>query len=317
MLCDFVQYRIEMSAAIESPDETSIKEQIKHFYLTQKDEKKYLLKFTFDGVTFETKLKISNSLISNKCILLIRRSNSNLFQSSIEANSDEKMCFNPILSKREYLPTDITQTDILQVFSTKLKFIATDAPMLSIVDGARLINPATKRESFTYFSIWRMLRGQRTLYEKYGYTNSELNNIRKAALETTWAEIKDIVYGDKTLQELVDSNYPGVFIDSSSIAAGMLQIPYDKADDLYVRRHGVLTTLIMNALKSRGKISNTEEHRTLTLTRDSEIWKEWDSKLKLISIEPIMEGGRSTKKKTRRAPHRRRRITRNKLSYRM
>jgi hypothetical protein len=86
--------------------------------------------------------------------------------SQIHADDTVKKCFDPPLTK-ETIPGGFTQTDILQVFLTKLKLLqANDAFLL---DAAKI--NITVGNDLTYLSVWRLLKGMKGVYEKYGYVS--------------------------------------------------------------------------------------------------------------------------------------------------
>ena len=84
--------------------------------------------------------------------------------SQIHTDNETKNCFDPPLTKTT-IPHGFKQTDILQVFLTKLKLLQTDDVFL--LDAAKIeIMPSIE---LTYLSVWRLLRGEKGIYEKYGY----------------------------------------------------------------------------------------------------------------------------------------------------
>lgn len=303
-----------MAAAYTGED--SIEDNIKsifHEQIMKEEPLRYKLTFRIDEKIYETIFSFSDAGVTNNCIELTYWGE--LLQSSLKSNSPSKKCFTPILEKVT-LPVGITQTDILQVLSTKLKFAIMDAPRLSISDIARLPNPVTNSLIITPFSMWRLLRGEDTLYEKYGYTHPLLSPARETIKSLKWTTIRDSpVFQDatpppgQTLQQLVDSVFPGLFDDNMSIAENMKKIPYIETDKLIVKHPSpskrekiyresppfgmkyTLPYLIMESLYIGGYIPFLRIPE-LTVERTSEIWKKWNSRLQFISFERVMAGGR-------------------------
>ena len=100
----------------------------------------------------------------------------------ISANSQEKACFDPVL----YSDPTATMTDVLQVLKTRLALSVPGAPpMVSLTDAAKKDDVA--------LTEFRLLRGGRPLYEKYGYYARTTDETIAAIAATTWGDIKDKV----------------------------------------------------------------------------------------------------------------------------
>jgi len=295
-----------MSAAVR--DDTSIKEAIETIVGSKRNKSKrnattpesenYLLRIVIDGThVFETTFTLfDDGTILNKCITL---DCTNKCDSNISTNTPEKSCFTPTLS-RANLPKGITPTDVLQTLSTKLKFaILNGKNEFTISDVARLPNPATGKPFITQLSKWRVLRGEPTLYEKYGYTAADLDSYRALVTSMPWSEIMDAVTPKgKTLQAIVDEYYPGIFRPERTIAECMKEVSLEDTEK-YIEPYLVfdrktIVGLIMNALEKKG-IPSPKFH--LTITRDSDLWKSWDARIHFISFAPITTmGGRRTRR---------------------
>lgn len=167
---------------------------------------KYRLVFTFDDREYSTVFTISKDRFTNGCIGVNYNSyDEEGISSFIGSNSSDLKCFTPVLSK-ETLPREVTQTDILQVLISKLKFIYLGTDTISLIDDAYVPNPTTGKRFTEQFSKWRLLRGEPTLYEKYGYITSDresdytensprpnldLDAYRSQLSKVTWKDIKD------------------------------------------------------------------------------------------------------------------------------
>lgn len=279
----------------------------------------YLLRFTIDEAPFETIFQIINDdfgagVLTNKCITL---ADFRELESGISSNSPAKGCFTPTLS-RANLPADITPTDILQSLSTKLKFaILKKKSSFVISDVARLPNPAKGTPFTTQLSRWRIVRGERTLYEKYGYTAPDLEPYRELVRSTLWSEIMVAPTPvGKTLQEIADEYYPGIFTPEKTIATAMQSVSLEDTEryiqpGIAIRMVGARTIvgLIMDALKAVKGIPPPTF--VVAISRSSDIWKAWDARLKFVSFEPIGATATAGQGGGRRRRTRRRRIQRS------
>jgi hypothetical protein len=167
---------------------------------------KYKLTFTFDDREYSTIFTFSEDGFTNGCIGVdYNPYDESDISSFIKSNSLDMKCFTPVLSK-DNLPRDVTQTDILQVLISKLKFIYLGSNTISLINDAYVPNPKTGKRFTEQFSKWRLLRSEPTLYEKYGYIIShkasnfnensprpdlDLDEYRSKLSELTWKDIKD------------------------------------------------------------------------------------------------------------------------------
>lgn len=294
---------IEVTESIEM----SIREVFSQICGSSSPSESYRLTFTFNGSRpISSIFDFTPDGIENPCIQL---DTCDRASSEISSNTPAKACFTPSLQTPDLFPPldgkPVTQTDILQVLSTKLKFTSIASDSFEILDIAKLIHKDTCKRYCAPFSLWRLLRGEDTLYEKYGYTNAELYNYKLIVSLTKWEEIKDIVIPErgKTLQAFVESSpIRDFFHDGKTIVECMRHLSYEQANEVLSK--GKLSNidysivhLIVLALKEKGHISPPLQ---LTIHRDSEIWKKWDSILQFVAFERIMRGGRRYKKTTKR-----------------
>lgn len=278
----------------------------------------YLLRFTFDGKEFETIFQINykkytnEGTITNKCILLDFE-----FTSSISANNPEKGCFRPLLTHETLKDiSPVTPTDVLQVLSTKLKFAGNPEKKVFTIDDTARVSKADGGFYQTRISHWRLLRGEPTLYEKYGYmpkrtTGTSFDVYRGAVQSITWGEIMNYeTQTGMTLQAIADANFPeGTFVSDQSIAECMKKVTLAMADayiqppfpELYLGAKPFVE-LIMDALESEKHLPKPTF--VLSVHRDSKTWKAWDRRLVFFSFAPVAAAT------VTRLDGRRRRITR-------
>jgi hypothetical protein len=270
----------------------------------------YTLTFTFDGKKYSTNFIFSTTGFTNGCII-IDYGEDDYITSKIESNSDTKKCFNPMLKSKHGLPEGVSQTDILQVLMTKLKFILLDFPETSsLINAAVLSNPETGKLYSTPFSLWKLLRGEKSLYGKYGYSSDPFFWISNHATRKTWGEIKDnevAVYGlrkngttNKTIEDIWNEFYSdkGPIKDTETVADVMKRLTYEDTEKS-VKYGESIVHAIIDSFRIKGTKSRTFR---LSIRQDSEIWQGWNERLKIVSFEKVTEGG--TRNKTRR--HRKR-----------
>jgi hypothetical protein len=277
----------------------------------------YTLTFSFDGVRFSTNFIINAASITNGCIDLVGYYDKKLYFSAIRANNPERSCFHPSLQKTN-LPDGVTQTDILQVISTKLKFILL-YPMkhTSLMNAARIINPKTGEAYTTLFSAWRILRDERTIYEKYGYTSDVYDTYREASRNIKWGEIKNYIINidtGYTIEQLWNDSYPEKAInDDMTIKDVMRIVSYDELErsvfdgKLVQKRSGAIYTMKADIVGFICAFITQENPKSLILPTDlvvkksNDVWKTWDSRCIFLSFEPTKPaGGRRKPRKTRR-----------------
>lgn len=246
----------------------------------------YELRFIIDGKEFKTLFHgvPTDHHLTNGCVSI-----GTTLESSLSANSPAKGCFTPTLSK-ETLPSSLSPTDILQTLSTKLKFaVRPDKPEMVISDVARLVNPATGEKYPSSFSLWRLLRGEPTIYEKYGYMSPELEGMRARIDAATWRDVKGfMIFGRESLEAFVVRNkYSKHFEDDKLITDSMKGISYEDANRvtvphaLPVRGPVTIIDLLANALGLKGGMPGLSVHR------GSSVWRDWDARLLFISFEEV------------------------------
>lgn len=255
----------------------------------------------------------------------------------------EKKCFDPPLTK-DTIPEGFTQTDILQVFLTKLKLLQTRDVFL--LDAAKIQIKFDQEQ--TYLSVWRLLQGKQGVYEKYGYLSPIFTQLR---LDEMMAHRKvqhlalmgedaigrerafDIVRRLVTTRKLKDFkaidyyhdmiakfewHYRGLFsreggipvYEEKTIAELISKIPYDNT--WFEMRWGERSHInIFEALFIIVLGVSFESVGKLTLDAESAEWRKWDSELKFLSAGPFDEraagagAGGTRSRRTRQAQRRR------------
>jgi hypothetical protein len=288
----------------------------------------YILEFSFDETRFATRFKFDANGMTNGCISINFEDNEDRtkLSSHIGSNSEEKKCFTPPLIKAN-LPPKVSQTDILQTLATKIKFgIFEKNDRVSLVDIARLMNPLTGKQYTAPFSLWRVLRGEPSIYEKYGYASWEYDSYKLAAVRATWGEIKKRIVHPRThlnLETLWEHTYPDkpltdsmkvkevmnklsyeetersvidVPIYSEDIEAKMREVHASGEDDPsmfnYTRKTDIVRE-ILESIKPRFGIPK------LYVSKSNPEWKKWEARLTLLSFVPVISGGKSSSQRRR------------------
>jgi hypothetical protein len=246
--------------------ETEITRKIKEMVkgMDDGDEKKIKLMFKMFDIQYSTNLlfvKFNKSVyIGNTCIR-IQIGDDNI-ESYIQGNIAEEPCFEPRL-KTLYDPLRLTTSDVLQTLSTKLKLIFSDSINLidaAVVDDMRL-------------SWIRIMRGMPTLYEKYGYSSSDIDDIRKTILETSWGSLKTKWYFQKINK--IAKEYNNEDITNESIVTVMKNIPYNIDN-----KHKISQTLALEYVR--------DINFHMKLNKDNEKWKYWDAAMIFTKMDEIV-----------------------------
>lgn len=273
-----------------------------------KETFKYNLTFTFDDSKYSTVFLFDNQGITNGCVEITYEDpdSPNDISSSIKSNSSLKKCFTPILSK-DSLPHGVTQTDLLQVLISKLKFGYLRKPVISLIDNARVPNPVNGQMYKTMLSEWRLLRNEPSMYEKYGYTSSSFDLLRLRIRDVTWKDIKDseIPHTGKTLMNIWSEIYGSTPKDDESIPAFMMRLSMADVEkslttvqsNTETRTMKTIVHIIYDILKNRGIHLPSKR---LHLKNNSDVWKTWNARLLFRSLEPVAVAGARHRRHTRR-----------------
>lgn len=247
-----------------------------------------------NGKTYETRFAVEKTAgklsMSNGCITIEKR---NKPISSIKGNRGETACFEPRLVSEE---TGIKTTDVLQVLNTKLKILLSGGNRIFLTDKAVI-----KGIRMTPF---RILRGDRPFYHKYGYRNEGIDALMERLRTMKFSDLKAVIdyrTGKSFYEVLADYKYT----DDELVIHTMMKIgrKVEEEDDWSYR--------LFDSLKD-----DTENPLEFTLDAESAEWKEWREKVLITGFEweeAVMAGGRRKGHKTRR---RRRHNKRERISRR-
>jgi hypothetical protein len=288
--------------------------------------RKYMLVFSIRGHAFKIPLQIKNSKEGlftidlgtgsrgylDNCIYIQMKCEGSGFKfvsSIILKDSHKRKCFDPMLST-ESLTFGITQLDILTTLSTKIKLIL--VPTYSEITDNLIIGETFQ---FTYLSVYRLLCGEKTPYEKYGYA-SKVDSSGKTIFETIRHKAKTTTFNTiltklgernphdrQVLLDFLRETYDGIFTEENlekPIAEIMKAIKYDDIHKEYAWANDVF--FLLTDL-------NYEDIEDLRLDPTSEVWRAWDQSLNLVSLTPMTSGGRRSRRigrKNRRCYSRRR-----------
>jgi hypothetical protein len=297
-----------MSVAVEpnsnSPEpldtiEKAIQDKFKENF---KPSEKYKLTFTFEGTDNKTKeystiFKFNYSGITNNCITISYTDDTDAttVSSMIQSNTTYRNCFTPNLHIKNNLPTDRTQTDILQVLNTKLKIILRHPEEeITLMDAAAVKDSTNVRISVP-FSNWRAVRGEEPIYVKYGYFSESFNIISKFARENHWRRIKDKEYKGKKIQDLWIAVYPCVEIGHDDTIAKVMKKMGDKQSEKSSEIVMAVFKTITNELANNNRYSRMFPNvlAMFTLDKTSSKWQYWDKLLKIKSFEPDKSDAKS------------------------
>jgi hypothetical protein len=241
--------------------------------------------------------------------------------SQIHADDTTKKCFDPPLTKTT-VPEGYTQTDILQVFLTKLKLLQVRDVFL--LDAARI--PLKYDETLAYLTVWRLLQGKLGVYEKYGYVSQIFTRrhidkmmshrqeqhlaligegaigyerafdiVRRLATTRKLKDFKDVDYYHEIMGSF-EWHYPDVFMkedgiavyEEKTIAELISKIPYKNTWFNMRWGEGSLVNIFEILFIIVLGVSY-ESIGKLKLNTESAEWRKWDRELKFTAVEPFVE----------------------------
>lgn len=300
------------------------------------DIKVYKLIFSIDDFTFETEFQfckcehgdidIYNKCISINIFLKYSMTHENFFESCIRKNS-KQTCFKPPLTN-ELLETlskssrPIKQTDILQVLSTKIKLAINGNLPLSITDIAQIKIGETP--PFGLFSAWRITRGERSIYERYGYRSDIVEIAKENARKKT---LNDLTRDWESLAMFLKDRVPHIFNDTNgdkTIAELMQGVSYESLSHIGVFNsdkpyHSIVEYLFEYLTKGIKNISSGGDSRMIKLVlnpESSEEWNEWSKRLQFIDWIEVKNtsGGKRRRRSRQRQRKSRQRKSRQRKS---
>jgi hypothetical protein len=198
------------AAAASARSDSSILQRLRDEFVAFEASKKmkarlHLVFQTANGKTYRTTFDVEKDIpeinvsyrgtsLSNGCIKIeIPMASKSRISSVIGANTETVACFEPRLtsnSRNAPESTRTTTTDVLQVLKLKLLLAHpfTRAGNISLVDGA-----AIGRVHMTPF---RLLRGGRPFYEKYGYVNPQIRAIMATLGSMSFGDVETRVQAE-------------------------------------------------------------------------------------------------------------------------
>jgi hypothetical protein len=269
--------------------------------------------FEFNGQVSSTLFKVrhdGNSVtVYNKCISITYSLDNGLytFSSSLNKNDNEKMCFNPPLNVKKQGNVNVTKytmTDALQVLATKIKLAMTG--IVDIIKG-KLTNvrgPINIEDAATIktmsISKYRILRGQDTIYEKYGYKSTKLNTLKEYIKSLTWGDVLDLfatpnVQGINVLFTKIRSTPKTVQLKSvlsainpeTPLTEVLNTISFD--DEYGLRPNGIKKTVTLSeVIYQKIKelvLGESVNPLVLTFNENSDEWKRMRDVVRIVSVE--------------------------------
>jgi len=180
-----------------------ISEQIRAFITPKFEKKSFKLKFHYNEIDYETIFIVKHTDIEielkNNCVDVSYNYESKFFNGYIEADSETKKCFNPILitNARNKAGKRTTAADVLLIFNTKLGLTLPFEIPITLFDGAQKDN--------IMIAPFNILRGGDAFYEKYGYKSDIINHIKEQIKLFQW---KDLTDEQKTIiSKVTHTNY--------------------------------------------------------------------------------------------------------------
>jgi hypothetical protein len=229
-----------------------------------KENLQFQLQFTMFGIPYKTEFSVTryddSIFLKSLCVHVFMHSDRT--NSGILANTNPlRPCFDPPL-KTIQEPIRMTATDVLQTLKTKLTLLFQthiEITDVATVDGVPI-------------SFFKLVRGEPSLYEKYGYEHPSLDVLRERIAQTTWGDVKHGLK-DKSIVEVIESfskEFPD--LDSHPVQTILKRVPFEKEKEYKMSRK-----ILFDVFKFRTIF--------LTLNRESELWKYWNNAMVFTGIE--------------------------------
>jgi hypothetical protein len=282
--------------------DAEIGSQIRSFLVEQKSQP-FALEFMYNNRLYKTVMDASHNLdqiyVSNKCVGM--EYDKGAFIGFIEANSEEKKCFDPILvtDPRGAPEPRTTAADVLQILKTKLGLLfPTDTP-ITIFDGAH--KPETSSETApTMISPFHVLRGGDAFYEKYGYVSPVINDLKHKLTTFTWGSCTE--EAKKIIRDCTDKDYD----PSMPLMEIMKTISWDVEVAFNNRSPRSLSYVVFRqfALQEGIPLDATNQWSLFsiwkfTLNRADPRWQRAETSLVFTKFTPLAPGGRRKTRKYR------------------
>jgi hypothetical protein len=233
----------------------------------------------------------------------------------IRANTPERACFEPTLESEPIeTPNRITTTDVLQVLKTKLMLAYKPDAEPVLLDGAKIQGiPIT---------TFRLLRGQRPIYEKYGYKNNksdELQTIVEWLQNTTWGDVAKLHTGFSEYTPTFEDIYKQMKGSSMPMDTPLIDVMRTVTLDMEVQTadprskfffsNTLLSKLLLKKYREKREMNPNVNVNTLlnnsilhvyqyyTLDSKSAEWKHWSDRITITNAELLPPDAKANKPK--------------------
>ena len=297
--------------------DSAICSQIRAFLTPKFAEKRFRLRFSYNGRDYTTQLLAKHNAneiqLSNMCLGALFSYELNEFLGNIQADSPELACFDPILvsNARNKPGIRTTTSDVLSVLKTKLSLcFPVDAP-IGLSDQA-------EKDTIT-LTPFRILRGGDALYEKYGYRSANVDMIKDRIRQARWGDLGEKAQVliqhmyKKSQRALIAAGISPEYSDDTLLTDILRPITYE-IENKYNRKYlkddpmGFSAELCMHFL-----LDMPEENRDVVnfhLDMADPVWLSWSSRLVFTGFDEVNVAGSvgGSQKKTRRLRRLRRRV---------
>ena len=288
-------------------DDSAICSQIRAFLTPKFAEKRFRLRFSYNGRDYTTQLLAKHNAneiqVSNMCLGAMFSYELNEFVGNIRADSPELACFDPILvsNARNNPGIRTTSTDVLSVLKTKLSLCFPVNSPVGLSDQA-------EKDTIT-LTPFRILRGGDALYEKYGYRSANVDMIKDRIRRARWGDLGEEEQGliqhmyTKSRRALIAAGVSPEYTDNSLVVDILCPITYE-IENKYNRKYltgdpmGFSAELCMYFL-----LDMPEENRDIVNFRldvADPVWRTWSAALVFTGFEEIVASGGGTRKTRRR-----------------
>ena len=254
-------------------------EKIKDFFMQFEESKKegktakLQIKIKANEKVWETEFNLYDkdgiTVIENQSKCISIKIGNKLYTSTLKKNNTSPYCFKPQLQSSK----EITTTDILQVLQMKLTLAhpLSKGQILNIEDTATIEG--------VRMSPYRLLRGEKPFYEKYGFYNIDMEIIKD---QISKMKVKDVG------EELIETN------GNEELSL----IDYMKSIDFETEKKEKISTYIFDSILEKLGL-----YPDLFFIFDSKShsWKSWNEKISIVEAtyeEFPLEGGGKHRKRT-------------------
>jgi len=269
--------------------------------------KKYNIRFFYGGKEYDTVFKLKSFMggrrgrcstltFYNDCFYLNYYCNYGYYEHKIQADT-ESSCFVP--------PLEGSQLDVLRILSLKLSLANPFSRKISASNVAK--------KGDVRISMAKMLRGEPTLYERYGYVNplltETLEKIKTYQFHVLPEELQEIIR--QVIRERSGEEIPedALLVDvmkkiGKEDEKTELLKTYPFEERIYGLKKTISNVVYQTLVNSQGLTNDF----TLNFIEDSPEWDHMKKRLYILSIDEIPTGGKRRTRHTRR--NKKKRITR-------